>query len=263
MTDLLVRGAEGVSPALRVRAAASVAMTECLRIQASARPQSRPAVLFGLGPLTTDARAWYRGALGELQVARVLRALPAGWRMLCSADPDVAQLLIGPAGVFTIHTRDHVGQRVIVGDGSLLVNGRRTNHLADARHEAVRASRLLSTGVGETVDVTPVIAIVDPGSLQLRRFRPLDVIVLASPQLARVLLRRPRRLTDHAAAALVARATTGGTWHTAEHLVDETRRLETRFERLQHAVRAAARRRAAWLLGVGGLLAATLFAVLI
>lgn len=263
MTDLLVRGTEGVSPALRLRAAASVAMTECLRIQASARPQSRTARLFGLSPLTPDARAWYRGALGELQVAKVLRALPAGWRVLRSPDPDVARLLIGPAGVFTIHTRDHVGQRVIVEGGSLLVNGRRTNHLANARHEAVRASRLLSTGVGETVDVTPVIAIVDPGSLQFGKFRPLDVIVLASSQLARVLLRRKARLTDDAATALVVRASTGGTWHPAEHLIGETRRLETRFGRLQDAVHVAARRRAAWLLGTGGLLASAVFSTMV
>jgi hypothetical protein len=261
MTDLLVRGSAGESPAPRIRASASVAMTECLRIQASARPQSRLAWLLGIGPLTPDAREWYRSALGELQVARVLETLPSGWRALRSTDPDVAQLLIGPAGVFTIHTRDHVGQRVIVGSGSLLVNGRRTNHLANARHEAVRASRLLSTGVGETVDVTPVIAIVDPGSLHFGRVRPLDVIVLASSQLARVLLRRKRRLGDDAAAALVARATLGGTWLPAEHLVEETRRLETRFARLRAAVESAAHRRTAWLLGVSGLLAAGVFAV--
>lgn len=258
MTDLLARGSMGVSPAVGMRPHTYLAITECLRIQASARSQPRLARLLGVSPLTADAREWYRGAIGELHVAKLLRALPAGWSMLRSTDPTAEQLLIGPAGVFTISIHDHVGQRVTVEHGRVLVNGRRTNHLANARHEAIRASRLLSTGVGETVDVTPVIAIVDPGSLHLDRPAPLDAIVLASSQLARTLLRRKRRLTDAAATALAARVEATGAWHAAAGQLDETLRHEARFARLQHAVHSAILRRTAWLLGATGLLVAAL-----
>ena len=263
MTDLLARGSVGVGPALGMRPTGYLAIRECLRIQASARPRSWFARIFGVSPLSSDARGWYRGAIGELQIAKLLRALPEGWSVLRSADPDAAQLLIGPAGAFTISIHDHVGQRVSVERGRVLVNGRRTNHLANARFEALHASRLLSTGVGETVDVTPVIAIVDPGSLHLERPAPLDAVVLVSSQLARTLLRRKRRWTDATAAALAARAELTGGWHAAAGMLDETLRHEARFARLQHAVHAAVLRRTAWLLGASGLLVAGAAAVLV
>ena len=263
MTDLLSRGSAGPSPSVGVRPPAYSAITECLRIQASARPQSRLARLLGLSPLSADARDWYRGAIGELHAARLLQALPGTWTVLRSGDPDAAQLLIGPAGVFTIDIHDHVGQRVTVEHGRVLVNGRRTNHLANARHEAIRASRLLSTGVGETVDVTPVIAIVDPGSLHFGRPAPLDAIVLVSTQLARTLLRRKHRLTDAAACALVAAAEHSRAWHPTTSMLDETLRHEARFARLQHAVHAAVLRRTAWLLGASGLLVAAVAATFV
>ena len=60
-------------------------LTEVLRLQASARPQSPLAALFGVSPLTPDARQWYRGALGELRLATALRDLPAPWTLLFPA----------------------------------------------------------------------------------------------------------------------------------------------------------------------------------
>lgn len=247
MTDLLVRGSEGESPTLRLRGPAYGVMTECLRIQASARPQSRLAWLFGFSPLTPDARSWYRGAIGELQVAKHLRALPHEWQVLWSRDPDCGHLVVGPAGVLLVHIRDHTRQRIHVDGSQLLVNGRRTNHLANARYEAVRASRLLSTGVDAPVDVTPVIAVVDPGSIRFGKFRPADVVVLASSNLTRVLLRRKTRLERDTITAFLARATLSEEWYTAATVLDETLRHEARFLRLRQSVAAAVRRRVAWI----------------
>jgi hypothetical protein len=220
-------------------------------------------------PLTADARSWYRGALGEIRVAKMLTSLPASWTVLHavpvgSGDSDLDHVVIGPAGVFTINTKNHSGQRVWVGDETLLVNGHRTNHLRDARYEAARATRLLSSGVGEPVDVTPVIAVVDPGSLSFARSRAKkDVLVVTSGHLARMLTRRKRRLSDDAVADLVSAAEQRGTWHTSAKVLDDTLRHEARFARLREAVDSAARRRAAWILGGVATLAASMGALVL
>jgi hypothetical protein len=247
MTDVLTRGShEGVAPSaqpkLRVRGPAYAVMMECLRIQSGARRQSRLASVLGLNPLLPDARSWYRGALGELHVAKLLKALPPTFTVLHavpvgSGTSDIDHVVIGPTGVFTINTKNHSGQLVWVGGDTLLVNGHRTNHIRDARYEASRATRLLSSGVGDRVDVTPVIAIVDPGSLTRGRKRPEGVV------------RRKPVLSDDRVASLVALAEVRGTWHSDAHVLDDTLRHEARFTRLREAVDAAARRRFAWGLG--------------
>ncbi|MCU1439813.1 MAG: hypothetical protein JWP85_810 [Rhodoglobus sp.] len=259
MTDVLTRGsletsATTAEPKLRVRGPAYAVMMECLRIQSGARRQSRIARFLGINPLLPDARSWYRGALGELHVAKLLKALPAGFTVLHavpvgSGTSDIDHVVIGPTGVFTINTKNHSGQRVWVGGDTLLVNGHRTNHIRDARYEASRATRLLNSGVGERVDVTPVIAIVDPGSLTFGRERPQGVVVLHSSRLERVLVRRKPVLSDALVASLVQLAEVRGTWHSDSSVLDDTLRHEARFTRLREAVEAAARRRFGWVLG--------------
>ena len=243
---------------LRVRGPAYGVITECLRIQATAPRQSRLAHFFGAGPLTPDARSWYRGALGEIHVAKVLKNLGPDWTVLHAvpATSDIDHVLIGPGGIFTINTKNHSGQRIWVGGDQLLVNGHRTNHIRDARFEAKRASKLLSPGAGDPADVTPVIAVVDPGSLSFGRSRPTDLLVLSSSQLARTLTRRKRRLTDAAIDTYAELAQQHGTWHTDSRVLDDTLRHEARFRRLQHEVDAAHRRRTGWMLLGLGILAA-------
>jgi hypothetical protein len=250
MTDVL-------SAPRRVRGPAYAATTECLRIQATARRQSRLAWLFGRDPILPDARTWYRGALGEIGVAKALRALGDGWAVLYSTSGDVPDLVIGRAGVFLITTRDHSRQRVWVGDDQLLgsvllVNGRRTDHIRDARHHARRVSHLLG------IIATPVIAIVDPAPLVIKE-RVDGVEVLASSQLSRFLLRRKVRLTDDAVAALLAAASATGEW--GPEVVEEALPREARFLRLVAEVEAAGRRRVGWLVPSGAVGLASLFAL--
>ncbi|HWR85029.1 MAG TPA: nuclease-related domain-containing protein [Rhodoglobus sp.] len=252
MSDLLQRGDTGVSPTSSMRTPAARAMTECLRLRATAPRRSTVAWLLGLSPLPRDARPWYRSALGELHVAAQLRALGDAWTVLTADDADAGRLIIGPAGAFIVDTRDHAGQRVQVSETQLLVNGRRTNHLANARHQSAAASRILSSGVGGPIDVTPVIALVDPGSLSFMGPRPSDVLVTASSQLVRLLTRR-KRSADAPADALVATAQRAG-WHPETEVADE-RTLE-RFAVLRHAVDTARWRRFGWVAGAALLIVA-------
>lgn len=222
----------------RVRGPAYAVMTECLRIQASARPQSGLARLFGRDPILPDARTWYRGALGEIQVAKTLKSLGPEWTVLYAQDAPT--LVLGPAGAFAVSTRNHSRQRVWVGDDRLLVNGRRTDHLPYARLEARRIGELIGA------PVTPVIALVDPASLTIKQ-RAEGIEVLASSQLRGYLARRKARLTDAAVTELVAGASASGVWD--PDVVDETLRHEARFLRLKSEVEAAARRRLWWVAG--------------
>ncbi|MEQ1738176.1 MAG: nuclease-related domain-containing protein, partial [Rhodoglobus sp.] len=152
---------------MHVRGAAYAVIAECLRIQADARPQRRLARAFGVSPLSDDARGWYRAALGQIEVVRALRNLGLSWTLL-HPEPgtsDCDYLAIGSGGVVTVTIKNHSGQRVLVDTDQLLVNGRRTNHLRDARFEAERISKLLSTEASELIVVNPLIAVVDPSSL--------------------------------------------------------------------------------------------------
>lgn len=243
MTDTMARGSltAATDSAATRRGPAYAVIAECLRIQSTARRQSRLAWLFGRDPILPDARSWYRGAIGEIQVAKTLAALDAGWTVLYSLDgaPEASDLIIGPAGAFTVSTRNHSRQRVWVGEDQLLVNGRRTHHIRDARYEARRLSQLLG------VVVTPIIAVVDPATLIIND-RADGVEVLASSQLAGFVARRQPRLTDATVASLVQRAGLDGSW--SADVVDETLVHEAAFARLKGEVGAALRRRVGWVL---------------
>jgi hypothetical protein len=113
----------------------------------------------------TDERAWRIGATGERKVAAQLDKLPDGWHVLHSLPvgkrgADIDHLVIGPGGVFTINTKHHPDARIWVGGDTFLVNGHKQPYVRNSRHEAERASRLLTKAVGASVTVTGVIAVV-------------------------------------------------------------------------------------------------------
>lgn len=66
---------------LRTRAPASAVITELLRMQSTATPLSRAARLFGRSPLSPEANSWYVGAIGELEVGRLLDRLAPEWHV--------------------------------------------------------------------------------------------------------------------------------------------------------------------------------------
>jgi hypothetical protein len=249
MTGVLARGSRDARPTVPRRGPARSVMTEILRIQASARRPSIVARLFGKNPVRPDARSWYRAALAEISLARSLTSLPEGWIVLqavpVGAGDSVDNVVIGPTGVFTISVKDHSAQRVWVGDDRIVVNGHRTHHIADARREASRISRVL--GAGPDGPVTPIIAVVDPGSLAVGRDAPTDVVIVRADRLVARLTRGRRTVSSAAVEALARRAEGGGELARSQPSLDTTLRHATRFARLKHEVDAAWRRRTAWL----------------
>lgn len=239
-----------VQPTLRSRGPAYSVMQECLRIQATAPPQSAAARLFGQNPLHPEARSWYRGALGEIEVADVLSKLGPEWTVLHavpvgSGSSDIDHVVIGPAGIFTINTKNHTG-KIFVAGGTFSVNGRKTDHIRNSLHEAERASRLLSSAARTPVRVTPLIVLVSTEPIRKGRTKP-KVTVLPSNWLSRWLKRRPRILSEKTIERYTLLAEQRGTWHTQPVVIDDMLRHVQRFHRLQQEIAIARSRNRRWI----------------
>ncbi|WP_314505995.1 nuclease-related domain-containing protein [uncultured Microbacterium sp.] len=201
---------------LRLRAPASAVITELLRIQSSAPPRSASARLFGRTPLTEESQSWFRGAIGELEVGRLLDRLDDSWFVIHAvpigtAGSDIDHLVIGPGGVFTINTKHHAGMKIWVASRRLLVSGQRTDHLRNAAFEAKRVAKVFARATGVPIEVTPIVAIVAARSITVRE-RPADVVVLTSDQLVRWLQRRLKVVGADRAAQLAEAALNPSTW---------------------------------------------------
>ncbi|GGB76577.1 hypothetical protein N798_02130 [Knoellia flava TL1] len=139
----------------------------------------------------TDERAWRIGADGEEKVAgqlakvqkkdprwRVLHAVPVGTR-----GSDIDHVVIGPGGVFTVNAKHHPGAAIWVGGNSFMVNGSKQPYVRNARHEAERASTLLSEASGFPVHVEGLVVTVNAKSVTVKS-QPDGVTVVPRMQLA-------------------------------------------------------------------------------
>src|SRR5450631_530901 len=113
----------------------------------------------------TDERAWRVGADGEETVGAQLASLDKhGWRFLHAVEvgergSDIDHVAIGPGGVYTLNTKNHLGHRIVVYERAILVGGFKQPYLRNSQHEAKRASRLLTTACGYQVKAAPLIVV--------------------------------------------------------------------------------------------------------
>ena len=181
-------------------------MRECLRLQEEAPLLGRIGRLFGRSPLGSEARGWYRGVIGELRVTSILEALPTPWQVLHThpigeTGTGIDHVIVGPAGVYAVTTTIQSGHHVTFGGDGFRIDGFQTPQVRLARQEAYRASRLLTALAGQSIDVTPLLVVVDAvsvrydaglvGSSGTRR----AVEVVAAGRLARWLRKRPAVLS--------------------------------------------------------------------
>lgn len=127
-------------------------------------------------------------------------------------------------------------------------HGHQQHYLSHSRHEAARAAKRLSTAVGESVPVTPVLVLIEPKDLTIKR-RPAGVEVVTDRQLLRRLQRRRPVLTDQQVARISAAAVVPSTWHNSPAPPEDPVALQERFAELRHTVRSARRRRELWRFG--------------
>ncbi|WFR65855.1 nuclease-related domain-containing protein [Curtobacterium flaccumfaciens] len=94
----------GTAPlTLRARKPGYAVMRECLAIQAGAPARSRWQRFWGHDPLHPDARSWFKGAIGEREVAKALESLGPDFTVLHAVpigkhETDIDHVVIGPTG---------------------------------------------------------------------------------------------------------------------------------------------------------------------
>ncbi|WP_158253856.1 nuclease-related domain-containing protein [Cryobacterium sp. N22] len=197
--------------------------------------------LRGNSPLKPDSVAWYRGALGEIAVGRMLATLPSDWAVfhalpIGKKGADIDHLVIGPGGIITINTKNHSGKNVWVGGQTLLVSGHKQPHIRNADFEAKRVTTLLRQRMPELPAVLPVVAILEPRQLRINA-KPEQTTVLSARQLTQWLQKRPTVLTGPQLAELSAIIQDPGTW--PKPLLPPMDNLMARFIELDGVVRAA------------------------
>lgn len=231
---------------LTSRPAAYSVIDRCLSVQSAASPRTWLARQLGASPLAPAARPWFRGAVGELTVARLLDGLDDRWSVLHSvpvgkSGAEVDHLIIGPAGVFPLSTKAVRGD-VWVGRARILVNGRRENFVAKSETEARRVHRALRDATGASLFVRPVLVFVDPGRMTVREL-PSSVTVLQADDLLPWLAAQVELYPSARVAELVAAANRGTTWQFSGGPAVDMRRQLQRFDRLRSEVQEADRRR--------------------
>ena len=262
MVDVITRG--GVQPHLRARGPSFAVMQRCLEVQAGARPRGALARFFGRSPLHPDARSWFEGALGERAVAHALATLGPEWTVLNAvpigaSDPDIAHVIVGPPGIFTVGTQYHDGRKAFVGGRSLRIGGQHTDDVRTAVYEGARAAKALSSASGCLVHVQPAIVLVGVSSL-VRGTKESPVQVMLCTELLDWLHGMPRRLSPDTVDYFAAIADEPATWHVPTVELNRTLPYVERFEQLEAEVAESARRSIR--LGIAAIgLAATVFVV--
>lgn len=192
----------------------AAARRQALALKAERPVYTRIARLLGM---RTDERAWRIGASGEELVAAQLRKLePNGWYAIHAIKvgengSDIDHLVIGPGGVLTLNAKNHKGAKIWVAGNTFLVNGQYHPYIRNSRHEARRASRLLSQVLGFEVPVLGAVAVVNADSFTVKTM-PEDVHVVWRYGLASWLRSLPIELGSDLVEAVYDVARRSTTW---------------------------------------------------
>ena len=223
--------------ALRSREAGYAVALKCLEVQTEAESKDPSLRSTQRVMLHDDAWPWYQGALGEIEVGRMLSALGPEWFVrhsvpIGTGTKDVDHLVIGPGGVFAINTKHHADAKIWVVDYMLGINNSKTWHLQDGRRDGADVAKRLSAKAEFPVFVRPVVTLVDPPSVNDKRSphnRP--VAVVDARKLVAWLKAQPQQLSDTKLSLLKLAAEEPETWH-VDPKAANTRRVMPRFERL-------------------------------
>ncbi len=210
------------------------------------RSRGTVARLVGRSPVTEAGNSWYSGALGEIEVGRLLRKLGPRWSVLHAVPigvrgADIDHLIVGPGGVFTINTKHHPGQRVWVAGRGFLVAGQRQDYIRNSEFEARRVAKVLTDALGWPVPVQAVIAVLGSASFEVKE-APVGVQVMKARALVRWLKSRRKALSEQQLEAVMGVAGTAATWRAhPDDEADLDRRAQ--FDELRREVARARRQR--------------------
>ena len=239
-----------VSTSLRGRVPGQAVIDDIVCAQAHVRPRSRLARFFGVSPLAASSRPMYRAAEGEVEVGRMLEQLGPQWDVLHVVPVDdlngrIDHLAIGPAGVFALFTANFPGQEVRVNGETMSIGARAVDDLQTIRRLSENAAERLGNAAGRAVDVQPVLIVIDPTRLALRK-APEGMQVVSSRALMQVLTRADRSLAGSEVAYISDVADRETTWESAFASPERALQLSRDFGALRETVRSASQVRLAW-----------------
>lgn len=161
-------------------------------------PSRTKRVLSRVLGVQTEATTWEAGRSGEQQVGRKLDRLSRhGWKLINSVPlpkgSDIDHLLVGPAGVFCVNTKNHGRSNIVVLTQVVRVGGGNKQYIRNSRNEARRVSRILTTACRCVVEATPTLIFVGTGRLDTR-LAPPDVLAIHVDQIEDTFRAMPTRL---------------------------------------------------------------------
>lgn len=166
----------------------------------------------------TDERAWRIGAAAEESIGRELDSLrDHGWHVLHSVtvgagESDIDHVLVGPGGVLTVNSKHHPDAKVWVTRTQIRVNGAYVPYLRNSRHEAGRASRVLSKACGFPVTARACLVFrLSDGRITIKE-DPDDVLILRATRAAKAIRKQPEILTTDHVERIYAAARRSTTW---------------------------------------------------
>jgi hypothetical protein len=167
-----------------------------------------------LGVKSEDA-SWNKGAKGEKTVAKQLEKLGDGFYVLHSvtrseSGTDIDHVVIGPTGVFSLNTKDHIGKAVTVYEYMIYVGGVKTSYIKASESEGRIATRLLSAACGQNVFVQPVIVVMCDNFVV--KGHPEHVRVVTRRGITEWLKTQPVILEQQQVEAIYAVARQSSTW---------------------------------------------------
>ncbi|MCC7127750.1 MAG: NERD domain-containing protein [Microbacteriaceae bacterium] len=228
-------------------------LKELLREARELPPRSALSRLFGISPLPSRLRSSYQSALGEVAIADTLASLgedcysrhsiPIG-----KSDSEIDHLMVGPMGVFTISVQPLAGKSLWVGDVTVIVDSEREPFIRDCEFEAVRATQLLSDAVGERVDVTPCLVVVDPRNVTVAR-SPKKVAVLTPRELRPWLSSLKTEISESRLKEIRAAAEADSTWGIRAKGTGDVEADLAEFRRIRAESNQARRIRLVWIAG--------------
>lgn len=256
MGDTLAVGAGGAAfrGSLRARRAAHTAVEEFLRVQDALRPRSRIDRIFGVSMLSEHSSTRLDEALGEIVVGEALDQLSDQWTVLHAVPldarrSDIDHMVIGPAGVFTLATREKSDQNAWIARDAFGGGAKGINHIRNSEFEIGRVERTLSAAVGSPVHAVGVIVVVDPTSIMVTG-TSRDVTVITSLELVGWLEGLPPTLDSDQVQAISRVAEIPDTWSPDPEPVCGGVRLFERFDEVRHEIMLAERVRRLWFAAV-------------
>jgi Nuclease-related domain len=229
-----------------------------LRAQAAVPPRSRAARIFGKSPLNDKTKLLYRRVVGEIEVGATLDSLGAEWVVLhalptATEGAEIDHLVIGPGGVFAIATKNFAGLDVLASERTFIAGGIRYPYIRNIEYEIGRLERMLSTAADRPVQISAILALITPKSLDVPDAHR-DVAIVRAADLVGWLRNRVHTVSSEDVTSIASVAAQLSSWQQQDSSSNTPDVTRINFESLRASVRSAWKVQLTWVIGVSAVM---------